>query len=58
MTEEHGDDKSGDREERAAAIRSLLDRAAALRARQRETTDVVALAREARHELELRTSSR
>jgi len=34
MTEKHNDEQSGEREERVAALHSLLDRAAALRARQ------------------------
>ena len=58
MTEKHNDEQSGEREERVAALRSLLDRAAALRARQRVSSNVAVLAREARQELELRTSQR
>ena len=58
MTEKHNAEQSGEREERVVALRSLFDRAATLRARQRRVTDAAALAREARHELELRTSQR
>ncbi|HXV05149.1 MAG TPA: hypothetical protein VFP23_04525 [Solirubrobacterales bacterium] len=54
MTEKH----NGEQEERIVPLRSLLDRAAALRARQRVVSDAAALAREVRHELELRTSQR
>jgi hypothetical protein len=58
MTEKHNGEQSSERDERVAALRSLLDRAAALRARQRAVSDAAALAREARHELELRASQR
>jgi len=58
MTEKHNGEQSSERDERVVALRSLLDRAAALRARQRVVSDAAALAREARHELELRTSRR
>lgn len=47
-------DRSLDREERLEKHRSLMARAAALRARQSQPTDVAALAREAREELERR----
>jgi hypothetical protein len=57
MTEKHNGEQSSEREERVVALRSLLDRAAVLRARQQVVGDSAALAREARHELELRTSS-
>lgn len=42
--------------ERAGTRREVLDRAAAFRARQSEVTDVAALAREAREELDRRGS--
>jgi hypothetical protein len=57
MTGRGHSQESDEREERAASLRVLLDRAAALRERQPPTADVAALAREARRELELRTSS-
>lgn len=58
MTEKQNREQFSGRQERVVALRSLLDRAAALRARQRVASDAAALAHEARRELELRTSLR
>jgi hypothetical protein len=48
--------RSGDRESGLSEHQALMERAAALRARQSKQTDVVALVREVRDELEQRTS--
>ncbi len=47
--------RSADRESGPSAHRALMERAAALRARQPNQTDVAALVREVRDELEQRT---
>ena len=48
--------RSSERESRLGEHRALMERAAALRARQSKQTDVAALVREAREELEQRAS--
>jgi hypothetical protein len=48
--------RSVERESRLGEHRALMERAAALRARQSKQTDVAALVREARDELEQRAS--
>lgn len=48
--------RSAARESGASAHRALMERASALRARQPNQTDVAALVREVRDELEQRTS--